>query len=174
MSALEALYERACATSVDIGEHLPKLRALATCCQTIVEFGVFHGASSTALLTGCNGYVYSYDVQHYAEIDPILAAAEGKWIFRIGDSRVAAIPECDLLFIDSWHTGEHLTLELNAHALKVKRWIVMHDTETFGARGEDGKPGLWGALQAWLEKHPEWKINEHFTNNNGLTVLGRA
>ena len=158
----------------DITEHLPKLRALASACDTVVEFGVFRGASSAAILAGTKGCLYSYDVDKQADVDALLDAADGRWIFRICDSHKASIPECDMLFIDSWHTGEHLRGELEAHHTRVRRWIVMHDTETFGQRGEDGSPGLWGALQDWLALHPEWRLSEHFQNCNGLSILERT
>ena len=161
-------------TASDIHEHLPKLRSLASCCDVVVEFGVFRGASSTALLNGCKGYVYSYDVQRLPEVDVLLEAAGGRWIFRQASSIDTVIPECQMLFIDSWHTGEHLTKELDLHHHKVARWIAMHDTETFGTRGEDGQPGLWPALMGFLAKHSEWRLVEHFTNCNGLSILERA
>jgi hypothetical protein len=31
--------------------------------------------------------------------------------------------------------------------------------------------GLWPAITEFLAEHPEWKLEERFTNNNGLTVL---
>ena len=160
--------------SGDIREHLPKLRALAAACSTVVEFGVYRGASSAALLAGTPGSLYSYDTMKQPEVDTLLDAADGRWIFRLCDSHKAAIPECDLLFIDSWHTAEHLRGELETHHAKVKRWIVMHDTETFAHKGEDGGPGLWGAMMDFLERHPEWRLSEHFTNCNGLSILERA
>jgi hypothetical protein len=175
MRTLEQLYDaEALRPDSDIIEHLPKLRALASACKLVVEFGVFRGASSVALLLGCPGYVYSYDVRKQPEVDEIARASNGRWVFRLADSATAAIPACDMLWIDSWHTGEHLRAELDNHAHMVNRWIAMHDTETFGHRGEDGSPGLWGALQDWLAEHPEWRLAEHYTNNNGFTLLERA
>ena len=63
----------------------------------------------------------------------------------------------------------------------------MHDTITFGDRDEDfyqngaissevrfdaiSKRGLYTALLDFLEENKNWKIVEHFTNNNGLTVI---
>jgi len=37
----------------------------------------------------------------------------------------------------------------------------------------DGK-GLWPAVEEFINEHPEWKIKERFTNNNGLTILERV
>jgi hypothetical protein len=34
--------------------------------------------------------------------------------------------------------------------------------------------GLWPAVVLFLEMHPEWRVKERFTNNNGLTVLERV
>ena len=173
MTTLDLLYQGACEEAVDICEHLPLLRDYAEKCETIVEFGVFRGSSTTALLAGCPGEVFSYDIRRQPEVDLIAQTAAGRWVFREGSSLLAAIPACDLLFIDSWHTGPQLELELELHSGRVRRWIIMHDTETFGVRGENGGKGLWGALVGWLERHPEWTMKEHYTHNNGLTVLER-
>ncbi len=33
--------------------------------------------------------------------------------------------------------------------------------------------GLWTALETFLEANTDWKIKEHYENNNGLTILER-
>lgn len=81
----------------------------------------------------------------------------------------------ELLFIDSLHTYAQLSAELERHWQKVTGCIVLHDTETFGVRGEDGKePGLWGAVEDFLKKHSEWRVKDRLRNNNGLTILARS
>jgi hypothetical protein len=57
----------------------------------------------------------------------------------------------------------------------VDKWIALHDTVTFGAKGEDGKePGLRQAVADFLSGHSEWSEFRHYENNNGLTVLERV
>jgi hypothetical protein len=34
--------------------------------------------------------------------------------------------------------------------------------------------GLGPAIHEFLTNHPEWKLREQFTNNNGLTILQRV
>lgn len=38
---------------------------------------------------------------------------------------------CDVLFIDSVHTAEHVAKEIAMHAASVGHWIIIHDTGTF-------------------------------------------
>ena len=106
--------------------------------------------------------------------DAISAAAGRTDVeFLLGSSLTSDIPECDLLFIDSRHTADQLWQELTLHCDEVRRWIGLHDTETFGATGEDGGPGLLAALERFLRRHPEWAPVFHSTRNHGFTVLGR-
>src|SRR5262249_50913089 len=111
------------------------------------------------------------------------------------------IEPTDLLFIDTWHVYEQLKCELMLHAGKALRFIALHDTETFGELGEDParvrlawsineavrrrvglrlfrgiarRRGLRPAVEEFLGNHPEWRLAEHFENNNGLTILARS
>jgi hypothetical protein len=42
-----------------------------------------------------------------------------------------------------------------------------------GLSREEIERGLWPAVEEFLALHPEWKLKERYTNNNGLTVLER-
>jgi hypothetical protein len=85
-----------------------------------------------------------------------------------------SISECDLLFIDTKHTGEHVFAELNKHADNVKKFIIFHDTVTMWERDDFfDAPGLKYGMEPFLINHPEWKLVETFTNNNGLMVWER-
>ena len=33
--------------------------------------------------------------------------------------------------------------------------------------------GIWRAIEEFLESNPSWKLIERFTNNNGLTIIGK-
>ena len=77
-----------------------------------------------------------------------------------------------LLTLDTRHTYEQLQAELAMHGDKAERWMIFHDTVTFGSRGEDGsEPGLMMAIDEFLEEHYEWVVKEVFNNNNGLLIL---
>jgi hypothetical protein len=80
---------------------------------------------------------------------------------------------------DGEHPGDPFTLfnlgsvyqELARHAAKVRRYIVLHDTTTFGTHGEvEGQRGLWPAVEAFLARGT-FRLKQRYENNNGLTVL---
>lgn len=172
---LEERYERQCAAQTDIHEHLPTLRKLAEECQNVVEFGCRGACSTTALLMGCKGKVYSWDLTINGQITFLISLAEGRFIFQVGDCRKAVLPECDMLFIDSYHTKEHMAAELKAHGNTPRKYLVFHDTVTWGEQGEGGKPGIMHAITEWLHNGGQgWKIKTHYFNNNGLLVCERA
>ena len=93
--------------------------------------------------------------------------------FLQGDSLSVEIEETDLLFIDTKHVGDQLWAELSKHALRVRRWIALHDTQLFGEQGEDGGAGLLPALRRFLRENPKWSVVYHTQANHGLTVTGR-
>lgn len=172
--ALHSLLDEARISGLDIHEHIPTLLGLAASADQIVELGVNMGTSTLAFLAGGRGKVDSWDIVKTHMVDKIKAAATTRWDFHHDDSREADIPQCDLLFIDSYHSGDQLAAELKAHAGKVRGRIVLHDTESYGWRGESGGNGLRHALMDFLlAHHDEWRITEHYTNNNGLTILER-
>jgi len=102
--------------------------------------------------------------------------------------------EYDMIFIDTWHIYGHLKRELEKMHSYAKKYIVMHDTEIDKIHGESirvgsniklqsiesGYPeeeitcGLQKAIDEFLQNHPEWRIKDQFTHNNGLTTLERV
>jgi cephalosporin hydroxylase len=177
MTPLQAQYVAAVSTPSDINEHLPTLFTLANECDHVTEFGVRWGASTTAFLAS-KARLVSYDIdQHPAALHLFeLAREEGKAAeFKIGNTlKIERIFETDMLFIDTLHTYAQLRHELFTFHSSVGKYIALHDTVTFGEKGEDGGPGLIPAIWDFLTTSPEWRIKEHHTNNNGLTVLERA
>jgi len=89
------------------------------------------------------------------------------------------LEEVDMLFIDTLHTYEQVLGELERHHQKVKKYILFHDTITFGKVNEDGsyvngKNGLIPAIGLFLNNHKEWKEVCTYTNNNGLTIIKKT
>ena len=167
-----AAYVDACRQQSDIWEHLPYLRYLATKCGSVVEFGT--GRSTPAFLHAQPNKLLSVDLNPSDKVKGLLPL-KGRTDFSVlqANDLEIDIEETDMLFIDTRHTCGQLRAELERHSPKIRRWIVLHDTVTFGERGEDGKSeGLWPAVQE-LVAGGGWKIKEHFTNNNGLTTLER-
>ena len=172
---LEERVTLAMQTVTDIHEHVPVLRDLASQVEHVTEFGVRHGISTTALLGAQPAVLRSYDI-HNRSVAARLAPLAGRtdFHFTVGDTKVLDIEETDLLFIDTLHTYDQLTAELARHAAKARRWIVLHDTTTFGTKGQESDPrGLWPAVEEFLAEGT-FVLKERRENNNGLTILERA
>jgi glycosyltransferase involved in cell wall biosynthesis len=164
---LNKLLDLAKNTFSDINEHLGVLQKYANMCESVVEMGVREGVSTLAFLNSdCK--LTSYDLYKSPQVIAYFNEAQKSnkdCRYIQGDTRVLDIEPCDMLFIDTEHTYEQLTIELNRHHSKVKSFIAFHDTVTF--------PDLMVALNDFLKDHSEWTIIEHHANNNGLTVIAR-
>ena len=169
---IDLLYQQACNKESDINEHLPYLRLLAKDAGAVVELGVRTGISTTALLAGAQS-VTSYDIDPQP-LEELSRLAGDKWSYNEGDSTQIDIPECGMLFIDTLHEGDQLRRELSLHSHKASKYIAMHDTVSYGEKGERGGEGLITAIEEFINDHSEWGVKEHFTNNNGLMVLERT
>lgn len=162
--------------TADICEHLDTLTKYASECNHVTEMGFRTGTSFAALLLAQPETLITYDLYVPAFFKKTLESLKGKTHveFYEASSLNIDIAETDLLFIDTLHTYDQLKAELSLHASKAKKYIALHDTVTFGRKGEDhGDKGLLNAVEEFLEANPEWSFCEHFTNNNGLTVLKR-
>lgn len=167
MSFIESEYIKACKEPSDINEHLPTLKRLADECQTVMEFGVRTGVSTRAFLAS-KAALWSVDLKILPEAIRLIDSAvrEGKRVAcSEGNTRTLTIAPVDLLFIDTDHTYEQLSAELERHHRNVQKYIVLHDTTTY--------PCLMDAVGAFLFDHNNWSIVETYTNNNGLLVLQR-
>ena len=170
---LEQCYIAKCNTRGDIHEHMPTLRKYATGCDHVTEMGVRYAVSTYAFLAAMPKRFVCYDIVPAQAITDALELGSKNGIdctFHLEDTTKAVIEPTDLLFIDTLHVYAQLSAELTLHAGKVSKWIILHDTWTFGLRGSDGGEGLWKAVTE-LEG---WKVREKFDNNHGLTVLERC
>jgi hypothetical protein len=176
-SLLTERYSRLCEDlESDIYAHLPVLRALARECRHVTEFGVRAGASTTAFLHAAPARLVCYDIQEHPDAAVLnsMAPAGTEFVFHKQDVLTAEIEPTDLLFIDTLHTYDQLRTELCRHASKVRRYIVLHDTGTFGTLGElSGSRGLWPAIDEFT-RLGDFQIKDHYPYNNGLTVLVRV
>lgn len=183
LKQIEEAYQSACDTPSDINELLPYLRAVAEQCSHITEFGVRKPTSTWAFLITNPEKLVSYDIERYPEIDMIVELATNFEFVQM-DVLEADIEETDFLFIDTYHTATQLERELAKHADKVLKYLGFHDVHTFGHRGEPWYPGipqdracgrgLWEALNPFLNRNPEWKIDFKTNQNNGLLILKRV
>jgi hypothetical protein len=134
--------------------------------------------------------IVCYDVSNLNVSEPKKAAEENgiEFIFINADVLTVSIEKTDLLLIDTLHRYLQLKKELENHASNVNKYIIMHDTTTFGTIDEpiyqpsckllninSEKQGLVPALEEFLESEEgkNWTIKEVFTNNNGLTIIER-
>jgi hypothetical protein len=176
-------------TSSDINEHFDTLYQYALKCDTVIEFGVRGIYSTWAFLHARPKSLLSYDIRHPSffngNIDEVILAANLhniNYTFIQADTTKINIPNTDLLFIDTWHTYDQLSLELKTHASNVNKYIILHDTTTYEFKDETFHHennwsgsfiggGLWKAIDEFLDINLSWSIKERFTNNNGLTIL---
>lgn len=103
----------------------------------------------------------------------------------------------DMVFIDTFHVYGQLKRELNKFSKITNKYIIMHDTEVDAINGEylrlyycipdikelsistgipveEIKCGLRPAINEFLQENKNWVVHQHFTNNNGLTILKRC
>jgi hypothetical protein len=188
MNSIEAFYKQHCDEPSDINEHLPTLARYAAGCEHVTEMGVRAVVSTWAFLQARPKKLVSIDI-HAADITYaqwLAAMNDIELEFRLADTADESfeIEETDLLFIDTWHIYEQLKRELDLHAERARRWIILHDTTTFGERGEGftyacatrparRRRGLWPAVEEFLLQNRQWQLWEKYANNNGLTVLAR-
>lgn len=187
----KSLFEHFCNTDSDINQHLHCLRYFASKSKTIVEMGVRSINSTWAFLDAKPKKLTSYDIVHPKQFgqekhleycEQYAKENNVDFSFVHEDVLQVKLKTTDFLFIDTWHVYDQLIMELNMHSPKIKKWIAMHDTETFGEKGEissysfrDKKErlGLKFAINEFLQNNSEWKLYEHYTYNNGLTILER-
>jgi tetratricopeptide (TPR) repeat protein len=175
VEVLAQLYQEACAQPSAIHEHLPTLYALARECQHVTELGTGMGIATTALLYAQPPVLVCYDLVKHPAVDRLLAlAGQTRMVLHEEDVLQADIEETDLLFVDTYHVYDQLRQELARHAAKVRKYIVLPHTTTFGEQGEvAGQRGLWPAIEEFLAQGG-FRLQERYANNHGLTILERA
>lgn len=185
-------YENHCNIKSDINEHLPTLLKYANECNHITEMGVRWVSSTWAFLMSNPDKMISYDIARNEKIDNVIKLSNEyniNYEFIESDVLKVIIEKTDLLFIDTLHTYNQLIKELNLHSEKVSKYIILHDTTSFGLIDEiiynhasdeiKNKPafkqGLWNAVIEFLETEngKKWLLEYKYENNNGLTILKR-
>lgn len=172
----------------DIYEHLNTLKDYGEKCSHITEMGVRWGASTIAFLSSKPKKMVSYDIISNQSIDEIIKEAKEEKLnfnFIKGDSLNIEIEPTEILFIDTLHTYNQLYNELVKHHSNVSKYIILHDTTSFGRVDENiynhasddvknmskTKVGVRTAMEDFLNEVGGWEIEKDFTNNNGLTIL---
>jgi hypothetical protein len=183
-------YYKACYKQSDMFEHMPNLKMYADECESVTEMGVRGIVSTYAFLMSKCKKLTSIDIVNPSvhggniqEIYDIASSAGIDFKFIQSDTLKIEIEPTDLLFIDTLHAYDQLKKELALHSHKAKKFIILHDTVTFGQYGhtveEPGMlfpniKGLSYAIQEFMEAHRnEWAYDRIYYNCNGLTVLKR-
>lgn len=183
-TTIEKEYKKRCLYPSDINEHLPVLHELAKECKTIAEFGVRTVVSTYALACARPEKLICVDyVKHEFNVDIFLELCKNENInveFYEHDSRTFEMENVDLIFIDTKHNYLQLKQELEHLGNKANKYLVFHDTITFGHKDEfteknpDQHQGLVPAIKQFLDSNPHWKEQKTYTNCNGLTILERS
>lgn len=154
----------------DFYAHMPYCRDVSRG-KHVVELG-FRWGQSTAGFLASEGSVHSYDIEPCLEgremFDEVTKTSSLNWKFTLADSLKVKPEACDILFIDTLHTGAQIYQELAMHHAIVRDGglIIMHDTETF--------PDMKLGISQFAQETPQWKMKHHFRWCHGLTVLERA
>jgi hypothetical protein len=177
-------------TVSDINQHLETLYILGKECSHITEMGVRGVSSTWPLVYSRPDKMISYDIKKNSNIDEVINLCDEysiNYSFQEKDVLEIEIEPTELLFIDTLHTYNQLSKELEIHSKKVSKYIVLHDTTHFGRideviyshasdtikKSQTTKQGLMTAIEDFLltELGQSWEIFRVYTNNNGLTIL---
>ena len=123
----------------DIQAHLPRLRHYAH--GQVLGIGVRAGISTAALLVGVaerQGHVWSVDLTDCGALydDPRWTFIQGHSVHDAHQIVERLPPALDVLFLDSDHTFETTSYELQLYAPLVKRHggvILLHDSDLQGS-----------------------------------------
>ena len=189
MEKIYEKFEEKVSIPSDINQHLWTLRKYSEECETIIEMGVRGIVSTWALLAAKPNKITCYDISDLNLDEPKKLAEQNNIPLKFirADVLKIKIEKTDLLFLDTIHRYHQLFNELNIHAKNVKKYIIMHDTVSYGTKDEviyipnyvspiiENKKGLIMAIDDFLltKEGNEWYVLEKFENNNGLTILKR-
>jgi len=158
----------------DINEHVETIFNFTKGCNVAVSLGIGKGDAAFALLLSC---------QHHISIDSAPSRDTLNFLNEYFGSKSSSIIQStnepielekfDVLFVDSVHTADCVEKELKAHAHKVNKFIIFHDTHIFGDVGEDGEEGIKKPIYEFLSHNQEWKIIYNENHNNGLIILAK-
>lgn len=163
-----------------IAPYMNKLLFYSRSCPTITEFGVNQVCSTWAFLMSKPKRLVSIDIDLHKRATKKVPEFNNinRWLLNAQDLAKKSkidfqaieantieidIEPTDLLFIDSKHTEEHLSLELERHKDKVRKYIIFHDTTMFP---------IWEPIQALLDTK-EFDLVERIDSFCGLTIIKR-
>jgi predicted O-methyltransferase YrrM len=162
---MKTIYQQHLSQWSDIQGHLPRLFEAAR--GNVLEIGVRHGVSTSALLAGVEehgGHVWSIDITDCGQL-----YTHRQWTFIQADSQwpeniLTQIPaHLDLLFVDGDHSYSGCMNDL-LHFGRHAATIMIHDVDC-----PDTFPGVRRAVEDFLnldKRNVEW-----FHESYGLAVI---
>lgn len=175
---LDGLYEFYKNKPSDFNEHFAKIREFAAKCDHVTELGS-RDYGVIPLAAGCRKTVRSYnsatDGSAFWRLEAVTKEVDGlDVVIRHDPANQVVLEETDLLFVDNAeHNAAAVGGLFRLHIDKVRRFIIVHDTELFGAKGDNGGPGLKVALMSLMATRPEWTVIYNTPDQYGLMVLSR-
>jgi hypothetical protein len=171
---LEQVFRYYADKASDFNEHFSAIREFAAKCEHVTEFGA-RDYGVIALLAGQPKELRSYNSQPegaaFWKAERIAKEMGVKLLITHEEPNMVEIDETDLLFCDT--NGHDLLADLERHYAKLRRFVVVHDTEVYGAKLPDGRPGLKIQLMQFMRLHPEWTVVYSTVTQHGLMVLSR-
>lgn len=161
--------------------------------KKILELGVRHGDTTRALLAAAKkvgSHVTSVDINPTQFECP--EEFKDSWEFVLSDAivylsqSIAREDKWNMVFIDDWHTADHVFKELSLidHMVDNKTLILLHDLmwnrsepeynltkQPPGHEFEGGGPAQ--AVFSFVDKHPEYEFCT-LPVQNGLTILRKT
>jgi hypothetical protein len=135
MEKIEKKYQEQININSDINEHIETLYKYGKECNHITEMGVRWVSSTWAFLLSSPKKLISYDIVKDNNINEIISISNEYNIpfeFYEKDVLSISIEPTELLFIDTLHTYNQLINELHLHSKNVSKYIILHDTVSFG------------------------------------------
>jgi hypothetical protein len=160
---------------------LDVITSLAKEVDHITEFGVRRCISTYGWLAGKPSKYIGVDISTWPEWGDLIKYTDKKDpdIFTdvkliVNDDTKIEIEETDLLFIDSLHTYDHVTKQIELHSDKVKKYMVFHDALNLeGGPGDySNTRGVYKAIMDFMATTDKWEQIEHL-RPCGLLILKR-
>lgn len=160
--------------------------ALGTRGSIYIELGVRSGTTTEPLLQAAklnDGVLHSVDIS-----DNPFGASDEHWVYHqkdaiefLNDWDRRNLPTPDLVYVDDWHSYDHVKKELEIldRIVSPRTIILLHDlmygkTEPYYHCDLTMKSGQWangGPYRAVAELNPQFWEFSTIPYNNGLTIL---
>lgn len=169
-------------TQSDVREHLFTLLGYSIGYDHITEMGVRDVVSTWSFLAAKPKKLVCIDIYESYNLDEAKQYAlhndiELEFLLQDTIDPSFQIENTDVLFIDTFHTYPQLKTELFQHSNNVNKYIILHDTTTFGLKNESNYPsyprGLRAAVSEFLQYDTNWSLVNVYENCNGLAILER-